>query len=65
MRYRRSPSTAPPKWLTRIELAKRLGLKPKTLANWASLGIGPKFTKGIGGRARYHIDDVERWEASL
>jgi hypothetical protein len=51
-------------WLTRPQLAKRLRLEAKTLANWASKGIGPKYTLAIGGRARYHIDDVIEWETN-
>lgn len=62
---RNSPSNHPSLWLTRSQVAKRLGLKSKTLANWASLGKGPKFTRAIGGRARYHITSVESWEESI
>ncbi|RJO77607.1 DNA-binding protein [Nocardia panacis] len=51
-------------WLTRRQLAARLGYSEKTLANWASRGTGPKYTMAIGGRARYHISDVVRWEIS-
>jgi len=56
---------SPSPWLTRPELAKRLGLTPKTLANWASLGKGPKFTKRFGNGTRYHIVNVEKWENAI
>jgi hypothetical protein len=59
-----SPAAFSP-WLTRPQLAERLGVAPKTLANWASAGKGPKFTRAIGGRVRYHISNVEKWEKSL
>jgi hypothetical protein len=36
----------------------------KTLANWRSEGRGPAYTK-IGGRARYEVRDIARWEHSL
>ncbi|WP_067674221.1 helix-turn-helix transcriptional regulator [Nocardia miyunensis] len=55
----------PSPWLTRRQLAQRLGLSPKTLANWASAGKGPKFTKKFGNGVRYHIANVEKWESSL
>ena len=41
------------------------GFEPKTLANWASAGKGPRYTMAIGGRARYHIRDVEAWEETV
>ena len=48
-------------WLTRPETAMRLKLPPKTLAEWASKGKGPKFVK-IGRFARYRLSDVIAWE---
>ncbi|WP_331297222.1 hypothetical protein [Methylobacterium hispanicum] len=32
-----------------------------TLANWRVKGKGPRFVK-VGGRVRYPIADVEKWE---
>jgi hypothetical protein len=44
--------------------AKRSGkIAPRTLANWRSRGLGPKFAK-IGGRVLYRLADVEAWEDS-
>ncbi|WP_280357874.1 helix-turn-helix transcriptional regulator [Nocardia otitidiscaviarum] len=48
-------------WLTRHELAARTKLSPKTLANWAAIGKGPRFTR-FGARVRYRLDDVIAWE---
>ncbi|WP_030171803.1 MULTISPECIES: helix-turn-helix domain-containing protein [Actinomycetes] len=48
-------------WLTRVELAGRLKLPPKTLAEWASKGAGPRFAK-IGRFCRYKLSDVIDWE---
>lgn len=36
-------------------------IKIKTLANWRTDGIGPKFEK-IGGAVLYRLDDVIEWE---
>lgn len=48
-------------WLTRQELADRLKLPAKTLAEWASRGKGPRFAR-IGRFARYRLADLEAWE---
>lgn len=40
-----------------IDAAKMLGRKPQTLANWRSLGKGPKFTTA-GGRVMYRREDI-------
>jgi predicted DNA-binding transcriptional regulator AlpA len=51
-------------YLTRDQVAKRLGLAPKTLANWASEGKGPKFIR-FGrkrGRVRYPAEEFEAWD---
>ncbi|MGW0245114.1 helix-turn-helix transcriptional regulator [Nocardia goodfellowii] len=48
-------------WLTRAEVAQRLRLSSKTLANWATTGRGPKF-KRFGNRCRYRVSDVVAWE---
>jgi hypothetical protein len=48
-------------WLSREEVAGRLKLPTKTLAEWASKGKGPRFAK-IGRFARYRLADLEAWE---
>lgn len=49
------------KWLTRIELADRLQLPVKTLAQWASDKTGPRYAK-FGKHVRYRESDVIAWE---
>ena len=49
-----------PTHLTAVQLAERLHLRPKTLANWRVAGGGPKF---IPGRpVLYPLAEVEAWE---
>lgn len=48
-------------WITRAQLADRIGYSEKTLRNWASEGRGPKFGK-FGNRVRYRLKDIEEWE---
>jgi DNA-binding transcriptional regulator YiaG len=48
-------------WLTTEELADRLHLTPKTLANWKLEGRGPTPVK-VGRRLLYRLETVERWE---
>ena len=48
-------------WLSRRELADRLGLPVKTLAEWASKGTGPRYAK-FGKHTRYKLGDVIEWE---
>lgn len=48
-------------WLSRQELAGRLKLPSKTLAQWATHGRGPRFSK-IGRFVRYKLSDVIAWE---
>lgn len=48
-------------WLSRQEVAVRLKVPPKTLAQWASQGIGPRFSK-IGRFARYKMSELIAWE---
>lgn len=50
------------RFLSRQELGDRYGLAPKTIAAWASKGLGPPYYV-IGGTARYRLDDVMAWEA--
>lgn len=50
-----------PTHLTSAELAERLRIKTKTLANWRTIGHGPRFIKGRP--VLYPLAEVERWEA--
>ncbi len=49
-------------WFTRDELAQRWRMPAKTLAEWASKGIGPRYAK-FGRHVRYPLDEVLKWEA--
>ena len=44
------------------EVADRLRVPVKTLAQWRYLGIGPRFLK-VGRYVRYHWPEVEAWLA--
>lgn len=46
---------------TRAEAARILKLSPKTLANHASLGTGPRYVRPGGGRPRYLRADLDAW----
>lgn len=48
-------------WLTRQEVADRVRLPIATVAQWGSLGKGPKFAK-FGRHCRYRLSDVIAWE---
>jgi len=50
-------------WLTRIQVAERLDVPPKTLAEWASKGTGPPYAK-FGRHVRYRLRDLLEWEAA-
>ena len=47
------------------QAAPMVGVVAGTLENWRTLGIGPKFIKGPGRRARVLYDpaDIEVWRA--
>ena len=53
--------SAQDRWLSRAELAARLGVPVKTLAEWASKGTGPRYAK-FGKHVRYRLSDVIAWE---
>ncbi|WP_040828883.1 helix-turn-helix transcriptional regulator [Nocardia jiangxiensis] len=57
-------STNEPAYLTREQVAEHLQLTAKTLANWASRGVGPNYIRLGGGRVRYPRKDFEAWEQS-
>lgn len=42
------------------EVAAILGIEPRTLDNWASLGKGPAYVK-VGGCRMYDLADVREW----
>lgn len=57
-----SPVTADDeKWLTTADLARRLQIPAKTLAGWASGGIGPRYAL-LGRHRRYRLADIRAWE---
>lgn len=47
-----------PVLLTPAEMAARLKVSEKTLANNRSKGVGPKFRK-VGGRVRYPVTEPQ------
>jgi predicted site-specific integrase-resolvase len=51
-----------PVWLTAAELADRFKVAQSTLWQWNLRGYGPPATK-IGGKLKYRLTAVERWEA--
>ena len=52
----------PAKYLTEKAAAKRLRVKPGTLANWRWRKYGPPYIK-VGRKVEYHVDDIEAWKA--
>jgi hypothetical protein len=48
-------------WLTRPEVGERLRVPVKTLAQWASVGKGPKYSR-FGRHSRYKLSDCIAWE---
>lgn len=48
-------------WMTRTDLANRLGLSVATLADWAHKGTGPRYAR-FGKHVRYRLSDVIKWE---
>lgn len=50
------------KTVSPAEAARRIGVAPRTLANWRWEGRGPKYTKA-GRLVRYRLLDVERFQA--
>ena len=42
------------------DAAPLAGVKPKTLENWRSMGLGPKFVR-VGRLVRYDPDDIRTW----
>jgi hypothetical protein len=48
-------------WLTRPEVAERIRVPEKTLAQWASQRKGPKYSR-FGRHCRYRLSDLIAWE---
>ncbi|MEV0079990.1 helix-turn-helix domain-containing protein [Nocardia neocaledoniensis] len=48
-------------WLTSADLAARWHLPRKTIASWASAGIGPRYSR-LGRHRRYRLAAVRAWE---
>ena len=47
--------------LNRVEAAEHLGVKPQTLAIWATTGrYGLRFIK-CGRLAKYRLSDLDKW----
>lgn len=49
------------KHLTPGDLAEREGVPLKTVYQWNSTGVGPRYLK-IGRHVRYRLADVIAWE---
>ena len=49
--------------MDRKNTAIYLGCAPKTLADWAMKGIGPKYVM-LGGKAFYFVQDLDEWIAA-
>lgn len=49
-------------WLTRPEVGERLKVPVKTLAQWASRGEGPPYSR-FGRHCRYRLSNVIAWES--
>lgn len=48
-------------WLTRPEVAARIRVPEKTLAQWASQHKGPRYRR-FGRHVRYALSDLIAWE---
>jgi predicted DNA-binding transcriptional regulator AlpA len=64
MKATETTKTPPEGYARRADVAAFLGVKEKTLANWALLGKGPqcrKLAKGRSSPVRYAWADVLAW----
>lgn len=50
-----------PRYLNREQAAAILHVQPKTLANWACQGKGPKFRKPSARVILYAVEDLQAW----
>ena len=59
-----------PEWLRRAEASEYLRTvhgvvaAPATLANWATRGGGPRYTRQGQRLTAYHRDDLDAWAAT-
>ncbi|MFE9785209.1 helix-turn-helix transcriptional regulator [Nocardia salmonicida] len=53
--------TGSKRWLTRKEAADYMGVHPRTLANWAATGHGPRYSKPSGNSCMYRLDDLDAY----
>ncbi|WP_309230999.1 helix-turn-helix domain-containing protein [Nocardia sp. SYP-A9097] len=49
------------RWLTREEAGGYLGVHPRTLANWAAKGQGPRYSKPSGNSCMYRVADLDAY----
>ncbi|GAB2709581.1 helix-turn-helix transcriptional regulator [Nocardia thraciensis] len=49
------------RWLTRHEAGEYLGVHPRTLANWAAKGQGPRYSKASGSSCMYRRADLDAY----
>jgi hypothetical protein len=45
--------------LSRVQLALKLGVTPRTIATWDAMGLIPRIK--IGNTVRYSLEDVIAW----
>jgi len=48
--------------LDRVNAARYLGRRPKTLAMWQVLGKGPRCVRDARGRCFYFLDDLDAFK---
>lgn len=48
-------------YLTSAQVAERYQVSPATVKDWRYHNTGPKWVN-IGGKPRYRLSDLERWE---
>jgi len=56
----------PDRFVSRAAAATYLGLSARTLASWASAGVGPVFCKlsaGRSGAVRYSLEELRKFAA--
>jgi len=51
-------------WLTREQVAQRLQMPVKTIAEWGRVGYGPPYAV-MGRHCRYPLDRLLDWEKAL
>lgn len=51
----------PDEALTPMQVARRLGVHPRTLKRWRSDGTGPPWFELPSGHARYSLQGLDDW----